>query len=228
MAPARRRASTAPRTVEAPHLPGDLTPETAAELGDDSEWTDLDVSGVVDRPDHVAGVDITACRLNGLRLTGASFDRLRLVDVLVEGCELAGTILERCTLSRVEFRDCRISGLVAPGLVAGDVRFSACKLDGASFRMSSWDRLTMQDCDLEGTDFYEASLTGARLLGSNLTGADFSRASMAGTALHGSRLDGIRGGEGLRGVIIGPEQMMALSLAVFATLGIRVDDGDSP
>jgi hypothetical protein len=47
---------------------------------------------------------------------------------------------------------------------------------------------------------------------------------MSGAALHGSKLEGIQGGESLRGVVIGSDQVMPLSTAVFGALGIVVDD----
>jgi hypothetical protein len=42
--------------------------------------------------------------------------------------------------------------------------------------------------------------------------------------LHGSTLEAIAGAESLHAVTIGSDQVIPLALALFGTLGIRVDD----
>lgn len=42
--------------------------------------------------------------------------------------------------------------------------------------------------------------------------------------LLGSRLDGVHGGESLGNVTIGSDQVVAVAAAVFAALGVVVDD----
>jgi len=43
-------------------------------------------------------------------------------------------------------------------------------------------------------------------------------------ALHGTSLEGIRGSAALRKLVIGPDQVLDVALAVFPSLGIRVED----
>jgi hypothetical protein len=57
-----------------------------------------------------------------------------------------------------------------------------------------------------------------------LSGAEFSKATLRGVALHGSTLESIRGADALSGAIIGSDQVPTLAPAVFAALGIVVDD----
>jgi hypothetical protein len=67
-------------------------------------------------------------------------------------------------------------------------------------------------------------LTAAHPERCDLTGVEFSNAQVTGAFLHGSLLEGIRGAAGLRGIVIGTDQILPLALSMFAGLGIRVDD----
>jgi hypothetical protein len=67
-------------------------------------------------------------------------------------------------------------------------------------------------------------MPGSRVHGCDLTNVDLSKCDLSGSRLQGSRLDGIRGGEGLRGVTVGSDQLIPTALAVFGALGISVDD----
>ena len=77
---------------------------------------------------------------------------------------------------------------------------------------------------LAEADFYEASLPGSRFQSCDLTATQLSKADLTGTRLHGSTLERIHGADGLRGVIIGSDQVVPAALAVFGTLNIVVDD----
>ena len=64
----------------------------------------------------------------------------------------------------------------------------------------------------------------SRLLYCDLSGVELSKANLAGSHLFGSKLDGIYGGESLRDVRIGTDQIISAALAVFADLGIALWD----
>lgn len=210
--------------VHPPRIDDDLVGLDRPELTDGCEWTGVEVFGEVAGPGDVAYVEVAGSRLANVRLTGRHFDHLRMVDVMIEDCELSGVTIADGHFTRVELRRCRLSGLVASTLKAHHVRLVDCRADGATFRMTAWDHAELTDVDLRDVDFYGSNLTGVRLLGCDLTGADFSKARMEGAALHGSTLDGVRGGDSLRGVVIGADQILPLALPVFAALGVVVDD----
>jgi hypothetical protein len=191
---------------------------------DETEWNGVEVRGEMDVLDEVGYLEVSSSRLEQLRLTGRRFGKLRLVDVVLEDCDLSACTLEDASLIRVEFRRCRLSWLEGAGLRAEDVGLTDSKLDGANLRMSKWERASLEDCDLRGIDLHAAHLRFARLVRCNLAGAQFAKADMSGAALHGSKLEGIQGGESLRGVVIGSDQVMPLSTAVFGALSIAVDD----
>lgn len=127
-------------------------------------------------PADVDEVALASCRLTNVRLTGRRFERLRMVDVLIEDSDLLGVTVAEGHFLRVELRPCRLSGLVASTLKAGHVRLTDCRADGAMFRMTKWEHTEFRDVDLRDADFHASVLAGVRLLGCDLTGADFSRA----------------------------------------------------
>ena len=55
-------------------------------------------------------------------------------------------------------------------------------------------------------------------------GGELSQAKLDDVALHGSSLAGVLGGDGLRNVVVGPEQVLDLALVVLPSLGIRIED----
>lgn len=196
-------------------------------LTDEASWDGVAVGGSF-AGQTASLVDVTGCRLNGAAFTGAEIDRLRLADTVVEDCELSGAVLTRLAAVRVEFRRCRLSGLQAAGAVFKDVRFVDCKLDGANFRMTSWEQSAFDGCPLDGADFGSARLRSVRLNGCDLTGADFTKILVDDVSLHRSTLESLRGADGLRGAVVGTDQVLPLALSVFAALGIRVDDTADP
>jgi hypothetical protein len=219
----KRRQGPIAATAE-PRLPEGLSPLRDPRVEDQTEWTDVEVTGEVQVPPEVLDVEVASSRLAGLRLTGCRFVRLRLVDVVLEDCDLAAATIAEASLVRVEFRRCRMSWLVGAGLRAKDVRISDAKMDEANLRRSQWERLTVEGSDLRGGDFYDAQLPAARLLGCDLMGAEFGKANLTGALLHGSGLEGVRGADALRGVVIGSDQMLPLTTSLLVALGIVVDD----
>jgi uncharacterized protein YjbI with pentapeptide repeats len=201
-------------------VPGELRDP---DLVDGTDWAGVEVRGEIGGEPEVDSVDVVASRLANLRLTGWRIDRLHMVDVLVEDCELSGVNLPDAYLRRVEFRRCRMSGLSAPNLRASHVRFTDCRADGVSFRMSAWATCELSEVNLGDADFNSAKLAGVHFLGCDLTGADFSKTTTSALALHGSTLEDLKGAANLRGAIAG-DQVLALALRLFASMGIVVDD----
>jgi uncharacterized protein YjbI with pentapeptide repeats len=192
-------------------------------LSPHDEWNeecvvDADLSGCV--ADHV---EIAACELRGVLLTGAELEQLRLVDVVARICEFSGSFAHQSSMVRVEFRNCRMSGLVVSDSRLSSVQFVDCKLDDANFRFATGDHVVFDRCSLVGADFYGATLTVSGFDSCDLTGAQFSKATVGGVRLLGSRLEGVRGAIGMSGVVIGSDQVLPLALSVFSDLGIVIE-----
>ncbi len=205
-----------------PRIGKDL-PKESPSLLDEARITNVAIVGDYSGAECQVA-EITACRLEGVQAIGSRLIRSRLVDCVALACDFSGAVLEDCSISRVEFHDCRFSGLQAQHSSFKDVAFFDCKVDGANFRMTKWESAEFRSCSLAEADFYEASLPGSRFQSCDLTAAQLSKADLTGTRLHGSTLERIHGADGLRGVIIGSDQVVPAALAVFGTLNIVVDD----
>jgi uncharacterized protein YjbI with pentapeptide repeats len=215
------RARAARRT--SPLLADDLEPAADPALDDGEEWQGLAVTG--DLSGRVAArVDISGCRIAGASFVAAELPHLRLRDVVLEDCDLAGAVLDDVVARRVELRRCRLTGLVASRSRWQDVAFVDCHLDDATFRRVMWERAELIGCRLRRADLTGSRFTASALLRCDLTGAVLSEATMAGTRLHGSTVEELVGAEGLRGVVIGRDQVVAVGAALLAGAGVLVDD----
>lgn len=208
--------------VETPDVPHELS-ELDDALADDARLEAVHLSGAW-LEESFEGIEISTSRLTGLRLTGSSFDQLRLEDVVVTNCELSGVTLTASTLHRVHFEHCRMSGLVAAELNARHVQMTDCHMDEAWLRMASFTRCELSGCDLQGADFYAANLNDVHLLHSQLDNTEWSNAALDNVALHGSSLNGLHGAATLGGLVIGSDQLLSLAIPILASRGITVDD----
>jgi uncharacterized protein YjbI with pentapeptide repeats len=210
----------------APRLPDPLGLSRHETLRSHDEWENERVDGeLTDLTGRIADhVEMSACALHGVRLTGARLEHLRLVDVLAVDCELSGALVTESSLQRVEFRNCRMSGLVMSDAKLRHARFRDCKLDEANFRFVKGEGVVFDGCSLVDADFSEAVFTSSAFVHCDLGKAEFSKASMKGARLAGSILDGLRGAGYLRGVVVGTDQVLPLALGVFADLGISISD----
>lgn len=117
-----------------------------------------------------------------------------------------------------------MSGIVLAGARMEDVLFSRCKLDMANLRMLDGLRVEFLDSDLREADFHAARLAATGIHDSDLSSADFSRATPRHLRLHGSHLHELKGASALGDVVIGPDQLMDMSMALFNDSGITVDE----
>lgn len=220
--PARKPTSTSPGP-SAPEPPSGADVVERTVIASRDEWEDeriidADLSG--QSADHVR---LDRCELQRVVLTGANLWGLSLVDVLAVDCEFSGAILHESSFLRVELRNCRMAGVVISSSMLRHVRFRDCKLNGANFRLANADHVELTGSSLVDADFYEATLRHASVLGSDLSGAEFSKASMHGARLVGSKLDGVKGATSMRGVIVGPDQVLPLGLGLLGDLGIKIE-----
>ncbi|MBW3590123.1 MAG: pentapeptide repeat-containing protein [Actinobacteria bacterium] len=206
-----------------PRLISELQTDPLIKLADEAEWLELEINGDFSAT-RASRVEISGCRLVEVTLTGSQLEDLHLSDCVLEHCELSGCFVPRLTAVRVSFQGCRMSGIVAPESKWEDVEMSGCKSDLASFRMSSWKKCRIEDCMLAEADFYGGSLITTRILNSDLSRIDLSKADLRDVYLHGSTVEDMKGAENLSGVVIGSDQVIPLSLALFAAHRVRVDD----
>jgi len=220
---ATRRPRPRPGAPEAPRLPAVLDPDVQFDPDEVGELSDAHVVAIAG--DDLDDLELSRCLIEGVRLTARSARRLRLTDVVLRDCELSGVDLQEARLLRVRVERCRAEGLDAGLMRATDVVLTDSKLTSAGFRMTTWERSAFEGCDLRHAEFLEAVLDHVELTGCDLTEADVTRARMADVRFRSTRLDDVAGATAFAGATVDTAQVVPLALAVFAALGIRLDDG---
>jgi hypothetical protein len=211
----------------APRLDDARRQADADELRGDPEWTRLDIT--VDLRDHATtGLDIQQCRISASNFSGSELARSRIVDTVFVDCDLSGAALDESVLTRVEFRNCRMSGMILNAAKLRDVLIIECKAEMMSMRMITAQRLTCAGSLLRAADLYSGAFELTRFFDCDLAGAELSAATFTDVRLHGSDLGDIRGIGSLRNVVIDPEQMHGIALALLAAQHVDVDDEREP
>jgi uncharacterized protein YjbI with pentapeptide repeats len=210
----------------APRLEGELSDVESIELDHDADLDELEIRELTLARSPLHDVRLQRCRLTSVSVAGAHFTNLELRDVIANALDGVGTRLGAARLTRVELRDCRLSGIDFAEATLRHVVFHSCRLDAANFRMVDAEHVVFAECELRDADFGQARLHNVRFTSSQLDAVDFSNARCEAVDLRGARVERITGVTGLRGAIIGVDQVLPLAPAVFSDLGIsiRADD----
>ena len=228
MAPPLRRRSENPRPPTAPGVPRhEQLDAPGSELETDGLWDGVlagaeDGPDLMDGPADLGGVEIRESLLQGLRLSSARADSLRLTDVELRDCDLSGLVADGASLTRVRFVGCRLTGLVLSAARLTDVSFEDCHADMINLRMARLARVRLSGTRGRQADFHEAQVSDLSTEGADLRGTNFERAQLAAADLRGADLEDLRGASALRGALISPEQVLGVGLALIGETGIRV------
>jgi uncharacterized protein YjbI with pentapeptide repeats len=209
-----------------PKLPGALgvaTPEDH-ELVDDAAlrglgFFDIDLSGR-----SAESVEFDQCRFRNADLGGVSLVRAAFTDCLFENGNLANLRVQTSSMRRAGLSASRMTGVHWVDGVLRDVTVSECRADLTSFRFTRFNNVVFEGCNLTRADFQNADVSGVQFIGCDLTGAQFSQATMAGTRFSNCALAGIGGVASFAGAILANQDLIALSHALAAALGIRIED----
>jgi len=125
-------------------------------------YTRTDIEAALDRPTEIYDdLDLSACDLSELTISGRTFNRTRLT-----GASLAGAYFEGC-----EFHEADLTGANLAG-----TSFENCELHQADFTGANLGGTSFVSCHLVG-----ARLDGAKVKDSNFECCDFQGATWAGT-----------------------------------------------
>ncbi|MGW8592780.1 pentapeptide repeat-containing protein [Dietzia sp. NPDC055340] len=228
MAPPLRRRSENPRPPTAPSVPRpEQLDAPGSELETDGLWDGVlagaeDGPDLMDGPADLGGMEIRESLVQGLRLSSARADSLRLTDVELRDCDLSGLVADGASLTRVRFVGCRLTGLVLSAARLTDVSFEDCHADMINLRMARLQRIRLSGTRGRQADFHEAQVSDLSTEGADLRGTNFERAQLAAADLRGADLEDLRGASALRGALISPEQVLGVGLALIGETGIRV------
>lgn len=125
------------------------------------------------------------CRMKGVLLAGARFDKVVFQGADLRGADLrglrigSGCFVQACTLRgadlrRVDFREISLRG---------------CDLSTCDFREATLRSCDLSECDLRESRFYGADLRGASLVRARLQGADFYGCNLMEACLQHARMD---------------------------------------
>ncbi|WP_309230140.1 MULTISPECIES: pentapeptide repeat-containing protein [unclassified Dietzia] len=229
MPPPLRRRSGSPRPPAAPSVPRREQLQTPrSELEPDGLWdgvwaTAEDTPSPAEGAVRMGGSEIRESVLQGIRLSSARADSLRLTDVEVRGCDLSGMVADGATVTRVRFVGCRLTGMVLSDARLTDVSFEDCHADMINLRMARVHRVRLSSTRCRQADLLEARVADLSTDGADLRGATLHNATFTAADLRGADLEDVRGPSALRGSLISPEQVLGVGLALIAEAGIRVE-----
>lgn len=221
------------RTPRPPSKPRRTLAQRPASLPADDLEDDAQLRGLgyrdVRMPDRdVRSVDVEECDFTGVDLSGARLARAMIADCRFERSDLANVSATSSSLVRCELRGLRGTGLRWIDGTLRDVVLSDSKLDLSVFRFSSFSTVRFVGCNLTQADFTNADLRGVRFVDCDLTAVQLSHATMTGARLENCVLDRISGVTSLRGAVVDPGDLIALTYALAHALGIVLETSDPP
>jgi uncharacterized protein YjbI with pentapeptide repeats len=204
---------------------GDAPVDARVDAGEHVEEVTLEGLDLADR--ELDDLVLERCHLRTVTLTGAVGDGLIWRDVRLDGCELSGARFAHATLHRVAVSHGRGMGIVLADATARHVRFVECRLDGANVRTSDLEQCVFERCSLVEADFSGGKLTAVSFRDCDLSRAEFHNVRCERVQLERCTVDGLRGVAGLRGAVVGRDQVIPLAMCAFAALGITVADDET-
>jgi uncharacterized protein YjbI with pentapeptide repeats len=212
------------KTPQSPIITTDLVSLALTNIQDRDQ-----LSGVRITQDVLAGVEAKAVTLEMVVMTSTEisssrFKNLSISDVIFDNCRLFGTNMDGADLHRVTVKEGMHSGLALSDSVIEDTTFSRARLNLVNFRVSRLTRVQFIDCDLTEADFQSAVLSNVSFINCNLSRAEFAGSKMAGVDMRSSDIVTIRGMAGLKNATISLTQLVGISQAMAAELGIKVED----
>lgn len=159
----------------------------------------------------LAGKEFYECTFTDVTFTG----RMRgcvFADAVFSHCDLSNTDLREAVFRRVVFDHCRLMGTDCTESRFEDTAFVSCQCMYAGFGGSHWQRTLLEDSSLREVSFSLCKFRDAEIRSCDFTGAEFANTKLAGLDLSDSTIAGILcEAEGLRGVIVNPEQAAAIA-----------------
>lgn len=151
------------------------------------------------------GLDLSGCRLTGVRLeaakleglsltktnlTNADFRGADLTDANFNSADLSGSIFAGANLRGARITGASLKDTDFSGQDLGEISWTGVSLYMTNLRGAKLDHYThLVGSDLSGASFADADLRGTRVTGAILVRANFEGANLRGVAITGSNLE---------------------------------------
>ncbi len=183
------------------------------------ELVDLDLAA-----EHITTLSLETARVKDCRFEGAQLRRLRCRRVVFEQCDFANSTWLDCDLGDVAFLGCRLTGASISGGRLSELVLRDCQLRLARLSHLGRPQGLLEGCDLGGALLMESDLTELTFAGCEFNEAELFNVELGGCDLRGNELDGLRGVGCLRGAKIDTLQLLSLSPALAAHIGLVVEE----
>ena len=218
MARTIRRRPGPPTTIALPPLTafGDasLQPHGDYEAAD---FVDCDFAD-----QRAGGASFLGCRFRECGLDGVEMPRSHVSECVLEDCHALSVDVNESTWRESLVSGGRYGALRAAASSWMDVRLRGCKFDFADLSGARLTNVVFEDCVFGGLDLGDAQLTDVRLDGCSVAELTVEGAKLAKVDLSRSVLGVVIGVGGLRGAIIGRDQLLDLAPLLAAHVGLEV------
>lgn len=187
----------------------------------DKVYEDLRLIG--DRWDKLIcpNIKIKTSDLKHVDLSAARLDKLRLEEDKFRECNLANLEADECNWWKSELVECKLTGMRLVKPIWEKVTVNKSNGQYLQLRFGKVKQSRFYQTDLRWSDFQETDLSGCEFRDCLLGEADFSGAKLKGTDLRGCDLTQIRIGVAeIKGAIVTTAQALYLS----GLLGIEIRD----
>lgn len=222
-APRSRRSAIAaePKAPAPPDAP-DVAPSLSTDAPAGAEWSQLLVEDRDLRDHQGSSLLVEGSRIAQSDLGGATLHGARFMDVELHRSNLANVQARGIELVRCELVGCRLTGARLSEGRLTDVLLRECRIDLATFAGSTFERVTFEGCLMTGSEFQSVTADSLRLESCELVDADFSGARFARTEMRRCNLDRLQGIDGLRGVAMEWNDLLAIAPLLAAAFEIGV------
>ncbi|WP_416873479.1 pentapeptide repeat-containing protein [Kitasatospora sp. SC0581] len=215
-----RTTITLPDLDDDPYLGVIASPPRPGSTVTEFRYTDQDIRDL-----DLTEADLRNGILHNVSTQRTTIENVRFSSVQITACDLGALHLSGSKASRTLFRGCRLMGSAITGAVLDNVLFENCRLDYATFdRIRASGPLVFDRCVLTEAAFTGCDLTDVVLRDCTLLATAFGTGTYKGLDLSGSDLSAVRGVGNLREAVVSRAQQLQITDALLAELNVTYSE----
>jgi uncharacterized protein YjbI with pentapeptide repeats len=214
-----KRDATTPRLtrVVLPHL------EEGAGFGDRERFDGLRLADLDAAGEQLVGAVFDECLLQTVVLDDARLDGARIVDSVLDGVTATSLRAARLTVRDVRIEGCRFGAAEWFDAHLGRVEFIGCRIDYLGLSGATLEDVRFVDCTIGDLDLRGATVRRTAIVSSRVRELSVHGSRLEHLDVRGADLDRIDSAAGLRGAIVGSDQLPRFAPLFAEALGVRVD-----